>query len=57
MMIQAAIPGELIIKDKEALVQTGRNAIKLIDIEIQGKRLKGEQISSYFENRKVIRLK
>jgi len=57
VMIQAAIPGKLIIKDKEALVQTDRNAIKLIDIEIQGKRLKGEQISSYFENRKVKKLK
>ena len=57
VMIQAAIPGKLIIKDKEVLVQTDKNAIKLIDIEIQGKRLKGEQISSYFENRKVTKLK
>ena len=50
---EAAIPGKLITKDKEVLVQTGKNAIKLLDIEVKGKRLKGEQIHSYFKNGKV----
>ncbi len=51
------IPGELIIKKKEVLVQTGKNAIKLMDVGIKEKRLKREQISNYFENRKVKELK
>jgi len=38
-------------------VQTGKNAIKLFDIEIKGKRLKGLQINSYLENEKVKLLK
>jgi len=54
---EAAIPGKLIIKDKEILVQTGKNAIKLLNIEIKGKHLKGEQIHSYFKNGKVKVLK
>ena len=54
---EAVIPGKLIITDKEVLVQTGKNAIKLLDIEIKGKRLKGEQINSYFKNGKVTELK
>jgi len=53
----AATPGALIISDKEVLVQTGKNAIKLFDIEIKGKRLKGLQINSYLENEKVKLLK
>jgi len=51
------IPGELIIKDKEVLVQTGENAIKLLNIEINGKRLKGEQINDYLRNGKVRELR
>ena len=54
---QAIIPGKLIITNKEVLVQTGKNAIKLLDIEIKEKRLKGEQIHSYFKNGKVTELK
>lgn len=50
-------PGTLIVKDKEVLVQTDKNAIKLLDIEIKGKRLKGEQINSYLKNEKVKELK
>lgn len=49
--------GKLIMMDKEVLVQTAENAIKLLDIEIQGKRLNGEQIRNYFKNRKVKQLK
>ena len=52
-----AEPGQLIITDKEALVQTDKNAIKLLNIEIQGRRLKGEQIYNYFRNGKVEQLK
>ena len=48
MRKNAAIPGKLIITEKEVLVQTGKNAIKLLDIEVTGKRLKGEQIQQLF---------
>jgi methionyl-tRNA formyltransferase len=54
---EAVIPGKLVITNKEVLVQTGENAIKLIDIEVKGKRLKGEQIHRYFKNGKVKLLK
>jgi UDP-4-amino-4-deoxy-L-arabinose formyltransferase/UDP-glucuronic acid dehydrogenase (UDP-4-keto-hexauronic acid decarboxylating) len=54
---EAVIPGELVITNKEVLVQTGKNAIKLLDIEINGCRLKGEQIHRYFKNGKVTELK
>lgn len=52
----AVIPGKLVITNKEVLVQAGKNAIKLLDIKIKGKRLKGEQIHSYFKNEKVTEL-
>lgn len=52
----AIIPGNLVITNKEVLVQAGKNAIKLLDIKIKGKRLKGEQIHSYFKNEKVTEL-
>jgi UDP-4-amino-4-deoxy-L-arabinose formyltransferase/UDP-glucuronic acid dehydrogenase (UDP-4-keto-hexauronic acid decarboxylating) len=45
---KAVIPGKLVITNKEVLVQTGENAIKLLDVEVKGKRLKGEQIHRYF---------
>ena len=54
---EAVIPGKLIIANKEVLVQTGKNAIKLLDIDVEGKHLKGEQIQSYFKNGKVTELK
>jgi len=54
---EAFMPGKLIITDKEILVQTGKNAIKFLDIEVKGKRLRGEQINNYFENEKVKELK
>lgn len=54
---EADTPGKLIITDKEVLVQTGKNAIKLLDIEIRETRLKGEEISSYLKNEKVTVLK
>lgn len=51
------VSGKLIFKEKEILVQTGENAIKLINVEINGKRLKGEQIYNYFKDGKVAELK
>lgn len=54
---EAVIPGQLIIANQEVLVQTGKNAIKILDIEVKEKRLKGEQIQSYFNNGKVKLLK
>ena len=54
---KAVIPGKLVITNKEVLVQTGKNAIKFLDIEVKEKRLRGEQISSYLKNGKVKVLK
>lgn len=56
-IVNEAAAGKLVMKDKEVLVQTGKNAIKLFHIEINGKRLRGEQINSYFKNGKVNELK
>jgi UDP-4-amino-4-deoxy-L-arabinose formyltransferase/UDP-glucuronic acid dehydrogenase (UDP-4-keto-hexauronic acid decarboxylating) len=52
---KAVITSKLIIENKEVLVQTGENAINLLDIEVKGKRLKGGQIHSYFKNGKVLK--
>jgi methionyl-tRNA formyltransferase len=54
---QAGNPGKLVMINKEILVQTAKNAIKLIDIEVEGKRLQGDQIVDYFKNGKVTVLK
>lgn len=54
---KAACPGEIIVTDKEILVQTNKNAIKLLNIETGGQRLRGEQLISYFKNGKVNKLK
>jgi methionyl-tRNA formyltransferase len=54
---ETVIPGKLIITNKEVLVQTGKNAIKLLDIEVKGKRLRGEKISNDLKNGKVTELK
>ena len=56
-MAKEDAPGKLIVRDKEVLVQAGKNAIKLLDIEVGGRRLKGDQIHNYFKNGKVQRLK
>ena len=57
VMKKDVLSGKLVITDKEVLVRTAKNAIKLLDIEIGGKRLKGEQISNYFKDGKVKQLK
>ena len=56
-MQESTSPGKVVIIDKEVLVSTGKNAIKLLDIEIQGKRLREGQIKSYFKKGKVKKLK
>ena len=54
---EAASPGNLIVTDKEILVHTGKNAIRLLDVEIGKERIKGDKINTYFKNRKVNKLK
>ena len=51
------LPGTVDTTEEEVLVQTGKNAIKLKDIEVKGKRFTGKQISNYFKNGKVTKLK
>jgi UDP-4-amino-4-deoxy-L-arabinose formyltransferase/UDP-glucuronic acid dehydrogenase (UDP-4-keto-hexauronic acid decarboxylating) len=54
---QGNVPGTVDVRQEEILVQTGKNAIKLLDIEVRGKRIAGAQIGNYFRNGKVTRLK
>ncbi len=51
------VPGEVEIKTEKIRVYTGKDAIRLMDIEIQGKRRRGSQISEYFQKGKVTKLK
>lgn len=50
-------PGDIEISKQDILVKTGDNAIRLLDIEISGKRMRDSQISEYFRTEKVIKLK
>jgi methionyl-tRNA formyltransferase len=50
------VPGTVVLKNKEVLVQTAKNAIRLIDVETDGKRLRGDEIAAYFKSRKVTKL-
>ncbi len=50
-------PGDVEIFDQDVLVKTGNDAIRLLDIEIDGKRIKDSQIKEYFSKGKVIKLK
>ena len=54
---QGNVPGTVDVRQEEVLVQTGKAAIKLLDIEVRGKRIGGAQIGNYFRNGKVTRLK
>lgn len=54
---QGNVPGTVNVQQEEILVQTGKNAIKLLDIEVRGKHIGGAQIGNYFRNGKVTRLK
>lgn len=51
------IPGSVNIREEEVLVQTGKNALKLMDIEIAGKCMMDMEIIDYFKNGKVTSLK
>jgi len=51
------VPGEVEISTENIRVHTGKDAIKLIDIEVQGRRVKGSQIVDYFQKGKVTKLK
>lgn len=50
------VAGEVEIGAEKIRVHTGKDAINLIDIEVQGRRIKGSQISEYFQKGKVTRL-
>jgi len=50
------VPGEVEISTENIRVNTGKDAIKLIDIEVQGRRMKDSQISEYFQKGKVTKL-
>jgi methionyl-tRNA formyltransferase len=50
------IPGTVNIERQEVVVQTGENAVQLLDIEVEDKRLSGAQISNYFQNWKVTKI-
>ena len=49
-------PGDMEISGEDVLVKTGNDAIRLLDIEIQGRRMNDSQISEYFKKGKVIKL-
>ena len=51
------LPGAVNIAQEEVLVQTGKNAIRLMDIEVGEKRISGGEIGNYFIDGKVTRLK
>jgi UDP-4-amino-4-deoxy-L-arabinose formyltransferase/UDP-glucuronic acid dehydrogenase (UDP-4-keto-hexauronic acid decarboxylating) len=51
------VPGEVEIGIENIRVYTGKGAIKLMDIEVQGRRRKGSPIFEYFQKGKVTKLK
>jgi len=50
-------PGDVEMFDQDVLVKTGNDAIRLLDIEIDGKIIKDSQIKECFRKGKVIKLK
>ncbi|KAF0159791.1 MAG: methionyl-tRNA formyltransferase [Syntrophaceae bacterium] len=50
-------PGDVDISGQDVLVKTGKDAIRLLNVEIDGKSMKNLQISEYFKTGKVIKLK
>ena len=52
----SAVAGDVEISSQDVLVQTGKNAIRLLEIEIQGKCYTGSQIVEYFRQGKVKKL-
>lgn len=49
-------PGDVVMFGQDVLVKTGTDVIKLIEIEVQGKRMRDLQIRDYFKTGKVTRL-
>ncbi len=49
-------PGDVDISGQDVLVKTGKDAIRLLNVEIDGKSMKNLQISEYFRTGKVIKL-
>jgi UDP-4-amino-4-deoxy-L-arabinose formyltransferase/UDP-glucuronic acid dehydrogenase (UDP-4-keto-hexauronic acid decarboxylating) len=52
----SAVAGDVEISSQDVLVQTGKNAIRLLEIEIQGKCFTDLQIVEYFRQGKVKKL-
>jgi UDP-4-amino-4-deoxy-L-arabinose formyltransferase/UDP-glucuronic acid dehydrogenase (UDP-4-keto-hexauronic acid decarboxylating) len=50
-------PGDVDISGQDVLVKTGKDAIRLLNVEIDGKSMRNLQISEYFKTGKVIKLK
>jgi len=48
--------GDMESAGQDVLVKTGKNAIKLLDVEVQGTKLKGSEIGEFFKMRKVMKL-
>ncbi len=49
-------PGDVELSGQDVLVKTGDDAIRLLDVEISGKRMTDLQICEYFKTGKVIKL-
>jgi len=49
-------PGNVELSGQQVLVKAGHDAIRLLDVEIQGIRLKDTQIIEYFKSGKVMKL-
>lgn len=49
-------PGDVEISGQDVLVKTGDDAIRLLDVEVSGKRMTDLQIHEYFKTGKVIKL-
>jgi UDP-4-amino-4-deoxy-L-arabinose formyltransferase/UDP-glucuronic acid dehydrogenase (UDP-4-keto-hexauronic acid decarboxylating) len=50
-------PGDIEISGDDVFVITGHDAIRFLDVEIQGKRMRCSQIREYFRKGRVIKLK
>jgi methionyl-tRNA formyltransferase len=47
-------PGSIIIQERAVFVATGRGVLRLLDIEIGGRRMKDEEIYEYFNERQGV---
>ena len=51
-----SMPGNVAVDGQDVLVKTGKGAIRLLDIEVSGQRMKNNGIADYFITRKVTKL-